>query len=134
LELPLAGDLELFALRRMLFFRGHLLFSGFAFALFKSSFGSQGIDFSLTVSSFFLHGSKTGYFHLLFLFDALLFCGFSTFASGFALVVLNDFLFLIDFLLAGLLFLRQCNFISSLNLSNHFQIADPLFLGNLNLS
>ena len=134
LELPLASHLKFLTLTNMLFFFGNFLLSGLTLAFLESSLCPQSVDFSLTVSGFFLHSSKTSNFHLFFFFYALLLSGFGGFSSGFVCVVLNNFLLFIDFFLAGLLLLLEGNLVGSFDLGNHFQIANALFLGCFDLS
>jgi hypothetical protein len=105
-----------------------LFLSCLTFALLERTFCSQGVNLGLTVSSFLLHGSKTRDLHLFFLLDALLLGGFGSFSGSFICIVLDDLLFFVNFFLAGLLFLLKCNFVGSLNLGDHFQIAYALLL------
>jgi hypothetical protein len=80
-----------------------------------------------------LHSSETSNLHLFLFLDALLLCGFTSFSGSFALVVVYDFLFLVDFFLAGLLLFGKSNLIGSLDFSDHFQIANALYFSSLYL-
>jgi hypothetical protein len=133
LELPFAGDLKFLTLTNMLFFFSYLLLSGLPLTFFESSLGPQSIDLSLTVSGFFLHSSKTSNFHFFFFLDALIFSGFGGFSCGFVGIVLNDFLFFINFFLASLLLFLEGDLVGSFDFSNHFQITNALLLGGFDL-
>jgi hypothetical protein len=99
-----------------------------ALSLLEGSFSSQGVNFRLTVCSLFLHGSQPGNLHFFFFFDALLLGSLGSFTRCFALVILYNFLLLVDFFLAGLLFLLESDLVGSFNFSYHFQISNTLLL------
>jgi hypothetical protein len=117
----------------MFFFFGNLLLSRLPLTFFKSSLGSQSIDLSLTVCSFFLHSSKTSNFHLFFFLDALFLSGFGGFSCSLVSIVFDYFLLFIDFFLAGLLLLLEGNLVRSFDFGNHFQITNALLFGSFNL-
>ena len=81
-------------------FFGFSFFSGsiFSVGLFHGSFGSQGIDVSLTVSSFFLLFPESLNLFFLFIFYPLFLRGFLGLLSSFSVIIVNNFLlFLFNF-------------------------------------
>jgi hypothetical protein len=82
-------------------------FSGLSLSLFEGSLGSQGIDFSLSISSLLLEFSESLDFFLLLLFDSLSFLGGFIFLLVSCLLVSNNLLFLSLLFLSSLFLLKE---------------------------
>ena len=92
-ELFLSGDFEI-SLNSLSFglFKS-LSFSSLSFTFFKCSFGSQSINFSLSISSFFLQFSKSLNFSFFFILDSLSFKLCLIFSLIFCLLMSDYFIF-----------------------------------------
>jgi hypothetical protein len=133
-ELAFAGNLKFFGLSLLLLFLGDLLSAGLTFLLFEGTLGTERIDLRLSISSLLLHFSETSDFSLLLLLLSAFLEGLGDFTGNLLLVVTDNFLLFIDFLLAELLLLGEGDGVGSLNLSNKLKVTLTLGFGSSDLS
>jgi len=132
-KLSAASNIHVFCLLLGLLTLKDFLSALLAVTLFTGTFGSEGINLCLTVSSLLLHLTETGNFGLLLKSNTTLLFGFGSFTRNFILIVTDNFHVFIHLHLSHLGLLCEGYLISSLNLSDQFCVPLAFFLSLSNL-
>jgi hypothetical protein len=119
-KLSAASNIHVFSLLLGLLTLKDFLSALLAVTLFTGTFGSEGIDLCLTVSSLLLHLTETSNFGLLLKSNTTLLFGFGSFTRNFILIVTDNFHVFIHLHLAHLGLLCEGYLVGGLNLSYQF--------------